>query len=76
MSTFRKPILSMTRQSGWKLAVIFGFSALLVIGLLLARANPSSTAKAAGSPTIASDKADYSPGATVTLTGAGWASGE
>jgi hypothetical protein len=76
MSTFRKPILSMTRQSGWKLAVIFGFSALLVIGLLLARANPSSAAKAAGSPTIASDKADYSPGATVTLMGAGWASGE
>src|SRR5439155_4902752 len=25
------------------------------------------------SPTISSDQADYSPGATVTLTGAGWA---
>ena len=27
------------------------------------------------SPTIASDKSDYPPGATVTLTGANWASG-
>ena len=37
------------------------------------------TALAAPSPTgatIASDLADYPPGATVTLTGAGWASGE
>src|SRR5215469_12350141 len=27
-------------------------------------------------PTISSDQADYSPGATVTLTGANWQSGE
>lgn len=61
------------RQSGWKLAVIFGFSALLVLALLLARAN---TVSAASGATITSDKQDYQPGATVTLTGAGWDSGE
>ncbi len=76
MNTFRRLTLSMTRQSGWKLAVIFGFSALLVLGLLLARANAANAASAASGATIASDQADYMPGATVTLTGAGWASGE
>jgi hypothetical protein len=32
-------------------------------------------ARASGSPTIASDQADYPPGATVTLTGADWTPG-
>jgi len=31
---------------------------------------------AAASPTVWTDKADYNPGATVTLSGAGWAPGE
>jgi hypothetical protein len=65
--------LTLSRQSGWKLAAIFGFSVLLVLGLLLAQAH---TASAASGATITSDKADYQPGATVTLTGAGWDSGE
>src|SRR5438270_1373536 len=73
MNTFRRLTLSLTRKSGWKLAVIFGFSALLVLGLLLARAQMT---RAASGATITSDKADYAPGATVTLTGASWASGE
>jgi large repetitive protein len=33
-------------------------------------------ASSAPPPTIASDKADYSPGSTVTLTGANWTAGE
>src|SRR6266568_2820103 len=73
MNIFRRLTRPMTRQSGWELAIIFGFSALLVLGLLLARAN---VAGAASGATITSDKEDYAPGATVTLTGAGWASGE
>src|SRR5205807_4954656 len=73
MNTFRRLTLSLTRKSGWKLAVIFGFSALLVLGLLLARGQMT---RAASGATIVSDKADYAPGATVTLTGAGWDSGE
>ena len=32
----------------------------------------SSDVTSGSAPTIASDKADYSPGATVTLTGGGW----
>src|SRR5262245_48108424 len=46
---------------------------LVLIGGLAA------SAQVIGSPTgatITSDKADYPPGAMVTLTGAGWASGE
>ena len=47
--------------------------ALLVGGVALA--GGSATSSASG-PMITSDKADYQPGATVTLTGAGWAAGE
>ena len=35
-----------------------------------------STAQAAGAPSITSDKPDYHPGETVTLTGSGWQPGE
>src|SRR6266702_4125085 len=76
MNIFRRLTLFITRQSGWKLAVIFGFSALLVLGLLLARANSASAASSPSGATITSDQADYQPGATVTLTGAGWAANE
>jgi hypothetical protein len=76
MNIFRRLTLSMTRKSGWKLAVIFGFSVLLVLALLLARANGASAASSPSGATITSDQADYAPGATVTLTGAGWASDE
>jgi hypothetical protein len=34
--------------------------------------SPSPSPTPAPSPTIASDKADYAPGETVTITGAGW----
>ena len=47
--------------------------------LIFALAVPAGVALAAPSvtgATIASDKADYAPGETVTLTGAGWAAGE
>src|SRR6266571_2703252 len=73
MNNFRRLTRPTTRGSGWKLAIIFGFSALLVLGLLLARAN---VAGAASGATITSDQADYQPGSTVTLTGAGWDTGE
>src|SRR5574338_1302482 len=55
----------------------FRFLDLLVIVMMIFGAPMS--ALAAPSPTgatIASDKADYSAGATVTLTGIGWAAGE
>ncbi len=65
MNTIRRLTRPLTRGSGWKLAVILGFSVLLVLGLLLARVH---TASAATGPTITSDQQDYQPGATVTLT--------
>lgn len=71
MNIFRR--LTLSRWSGWKLAALFGFSMLLVFCLLLTRAH---IANAASGPTITSDTQDYQPGATVTLTGTGWTSGE
>ena len=63
-----------TRRQGFWRATVALQSIMLVAALLLpggALAGPSPTGA-----TIASDKADYAPGETVTLTGAGWASGE
>ena len=51
-----------------------GLAATLVLVALLV-AGPSGTAASGGGvgrPTITSDKTDYAPGATVTLTGSGW----
>src|SRR5438067_851224 len=51
-----------------------GLSGILVVAaavVLLAGA-----ASASSTPTITSDQADYAPGSTVTLTGAGWQPGE
>src|SRR6266704_3325408 len=76
LNIFGRLTRPMTRGSGWKLAIIFGFSALLVLGLLLAQVHRASAASTASGATITSDQADYQPGATVTLTGAGWDSGE
>src|SRR6266700_7081736 len=76
LNIFRRLTRPMTRGSGWKLAIIFGFSALLLLGLLLAQVHRASAASTASGATITSDKQDYQPGATVTLTGAGWDSGE
>src|SRR5439155_12254969 len=45
---------------------------LLITQILL----PTVSALASGSPSISSDKPDYAPGDTVTLTGAGWADSE
>src|SRR5712691_196581 len=74
MNIFRR--LTLSRRSGWKLAVIFGFSALLVLGLLFARANGARATSSPSGATITSDQEDYAPGATVTLAGAGWAPNE
>ena len=57
-----------TARIGGGLAVMF---ALVAVGLFVV-----ATSGAVSNPTITSDKADYSPGATVTLTGSGWAPGE
>src|SRR4026209_2773318 len=60
----------------------FILTTLLLISMLSTLAMSSQLNAAAAplaqsvTPTIASDQADYPPGATVTLTGAGWASGE
>ena len=48
---------------------------MLVVGMATALAGPA-RASVVGSATIASDLLDYPPGATVTLTGQGWAAGE
>ena len=55
------------------------FTSLFVISMLLASGiGPRLTASAEGAtvPTITSDLPDYAAGATVTLTGAGWAPAE
>src|SRR5512140_2291527 len=55
------------------------FRILNVIMIFLMAFGNAIPAMAAPSPTgatITSDKLDYAPGATVTLTGAGWANGE
>jgi len=61
------------RRSFWVPTVAFQ-TAIFVFALVMpvgAFAEPSPTGA-----TIASDKADYAPGETVTLTGTGWAAGE
>ncbi|MEK6720765.1 MAG: hypothetical protein AABZ33_08870, partial [Chloroflexota bacterium] len=61
------------RRRGWGTMAALQ-SMMLIFALVIpggAGAEPSPTGA-----TIASDQADYAPGATVTLTGTGWASGE
>ena len=48
---------------------------MLLVGVATVLAGPA-RASVVGSATIASDLLDYPPGATVTLTGQGWAAGE
>ena len=52
-------------------ALTLGVVGPAVIGAEAASAAPSVTGA-----TIATDQPDYAPGATVTLTGTGWAAGE
>src|ERR1044072_2545138 len=57
--------------------VTFKLLDLLVIFMMVfGSATPALAAPSPTGATIASDQADYSPGATVTLTGAGWGVGE
>jgi LEA14-like dessication related protein len=61
----------------WVLALTFALVvALAVIITVTSKHVNVRAASSATGATIASDQADYMPGATVTLTGAGWASGE
>src|SRR5947209_7341169 len=53
-------------------AAFFG----LLLGTLFVGGAGAATDGAGAPPTITSDKADYAPGETVTLTGAGWQPGE
>jgi hypothetical protein len=57
----------------WVMALSFALVITLAVVITITSIHG---ARATGSPTIASDQADYSPGATVTLTGAGWAAGD
>src|SRR5450432_2971864 len=64
------------RTSAWHVVA-------LMLGVLFVAAGATwfhpavlSTVKAAAHTTITSDKPDYNPGETVTLTGAGWKPGE
>src|SRR5437762_8780356 len=63
-----------------RLGVLFLIVASLAIAsLAFVSSRPGLTpavVTAASGATIVSDQLDYSPGATVTLTGAGWDSGE
>lgn len=74
-SARRFPTVSLSRSLQRRGATILVF---LVAAIVFLGIQPHS-ASAAPSPsgaTIASDQSDYSPGATVTLSGAGWVSGE
>ena len=52
-------------------------SVLLALSIAMPAQTPAVAAPASQlSPTITSDLADYPPGATVTLTSAGWQAGE
>src|SRR5215210_6487122 len=58
--------------------LILSFAVALLVFPAMAFAevmSPDGTT-ASSTPTIASDKADYSPGELVTLTGSGWQAGE
>jgi hypothetical protein len=78
------PMHRKTRAPRWhkalrRLRVVFLIIASLAIAsLALVNYRPGVTPGVvkAASATIVSDKLDYPPGATVTLTGAGWVSGE
>jgi hypothetical protein len=59
-----------------ELAADFGAVATGPLGESATTSFTSAFAAAAAPPTIVSDKADYSPGSTVTLTGANWRPGE
>lgn len=52
------------------------FALVVTLAIIFTAASIHGIVRADASPTITSDQPDYQPGATVTLTGAGWASGE
>ena len=57
--------------------IALSFALVVTLAIVFTAMSMHRVARAAGgSPTITSDQADYSPGSTVNLTGAGWASGE
>ena len=51
-------------------------AALLAFGGMAMAQTTDTSGSTAAAPTITSDKADYAPGSTVTLTGSGWQPGE
>ena len=57
--------------------IALSFALVVTLAIVFTAMSMHRVARAAGGlPTITSDQADYSPGSTVNLTGAGWASGE
>src|SRR5438034_1671541 len=58
-----------TRVGGTRTKILL--TLLAALGALMLAGNAF-----AGGPTITSDQVDYTPGSTVTLTGAGWGVGE
>src|SRR5205807_9317292 len=71
------PAATRLRRRGIGIAGLWAV-VVLAAGLSLAAPAAASTlGDAAGlTPTVESDKADYAPASMVTLTGAGWSSGE
>ena len=71
------PAATRQRRRGIGIAGLWAVVVLAASLSLVAPAGASTLGAAAGlTPTIESDKADYAPASTVTLTGAGWSSGE
>ena len=56
--------------------IVLTCALVVTLAIIFTTTSIHGIARAAGSPTITSDQTDYSPGSTVTLTGAGWAAGE
>ena len=64
-------------QLTWRNTLLL-FCSLGALAVFFAFAGPASAMRdvASATPSVVSDQADYNPGATVTLTGTDWGSGE
>jgi photosystem II stability/assembly factor-like uncharacterized protein len=56
--------------------LLLAFAAMLAVGGTALALTTDTSGSTSPAPTIQSDQVDFSPGATVTLTGSGWQPGE
>jgi hypothetical protein len=64
------------KSSKIRWVIALSFALVVTLAIVFTAMSTHGAVRAAGSPTITSNQADYLPGSTVTLTGARWASGE